>query len=502
VSGSNDWQEEITHYNQSFLVPYSNGCSGSTGISSGGGVRFTTNNGVRWLQRNTGKPMFGAFLLDSLRGWACGHSALALFTSDGGVNWEKMNCGIDKTDDLDDIWFINDTLGFLVGDNVYRYFVIEKLNPKILASGSNFICEGDSVMLYPEKDYNYYSWSNGSKNKKIWISQPGKYYLTVNNNLCDTATSNVIEVFFYPKPNPEIQSSQGNFICRGDSTILFCNDNYLSYNWSTGDTTKSILVKEEGYYELIVLDSNGCEGTDDFFLKTSSIPYIQSTNGNIFCQGDSTILTTDIDYSSYNWSTGDTTKSILVKEEGYYELIVVDSNGCKGINGFNINLYPLPEPIVTFKGDAIICDDDFVLLKTIDEYISYKCLDENDLEIQTENNYGKINKSGKYKVVVTDSNGCSGESDFFDANIVRDSNHLIIKYLPQKQIFIIDTTNIIALNCDSLEIYNNSSHYSTINDMYLFDGTEFSIPLSQFPFILEPYSSKKIQICVSPAKLE
>jgi hypothetical protein len=37
--------------------------------------------------------------------------------------------------------------------------------------------------------------------------------------------------------------------------------------------------------------------------------------------------------------------------------------------------------------------------------------------------------------------------------------------------------------------------------MYLFDGTEFSIPLSQFPFILEPYSSKKIQICVSPAKL-
>jgi len=171
------------------------------------------------------------------------------------------------------------------------------------------------------------------------------------------------------------------------------------------------------------------------------------------------------------------------------------------MNGFNIKLNPSPQPIITYKGDSIICYDEYVLLQTINEYASYKWYDENNQEIQTENNFGKISEPGKYKVVVTDSNGCRGESDLFDANIVRDSNHLVIKYLPQKEIFIIDSTNIITLNCDSLEIYNKSQNYSIIDDMYLFYGTEFSIPLSQLPITIEPNSSKKIQICVSPVKL-
>ncbi len=429
ISGDNDWQEEITNYNQSFLVPYSLGCSGS---SSGGGIRFTTNNGNNWLQWVTGQPMYGTFLLDSLRGWACGWNSLVLFTIDGGKTWINKNCGIDKNNNLDDIWFVNDTLGFVVGRGVYRTAEINILNPEILAWGDNYICKGDSVMLYPKEDYKHYKWSTGSKNRYIWVNKPGKYYLIAANDECDSTTSNVIEVFFHQEPVPPIQSTEGNQICTGDSTILFSGNNYLSYYWSTGDTTKNTLVKEEGLYQLFVIDSNGCKGRNDYYVKIN----------------------------------------------------------------------PLPEPKIKYYDDSLICDEDYLLLKTEENYVSYKWFDEFGNELQADDNtYGKISESGKYRVVVVDSNGCRGESPIFEAVIKKDSNHLVIKYLPQKEIFIIDSTNIITLNCDSLEIYNKSQNYSVINDLYLFYGTEFSIPLSQFPITIEPYSSKKIQICVSPAKL-
>lgn len=427
-SGENDWQEEITHYNKSFLVPFSTGCSGS---GTSGGMRFTSDNGKSWREYSTGKPMFGTFLLDSLRGWACGWDSNVLFTVDGGRTWVNKNCGIEKNNNLDDIWFINDTLGFVVGRGVYRTAEIQKLNPEILAWGSNHLCEGDSVMLYPEKDYKYYNWSNGSTSRYIWVSKPGKYHLIVSNSECDSTASNVIEVFLNPKPQPNIISSEGSYICQGDSALLSSSQNYLSYLWSSGDSTKSISAKEEGLYKLLVVDSNGCQGDAEFFLK----------------------------------------------------------------------VFPNPKPKILDLEDSVICDDNYLLLKTEQEYNNYKWFDEDGNELETEGNYAKITKRGLYKVIVVDSNGCRGESSYYNADIRKDSNRLVINYLAGKELFIIDTTNIIRLNCDSLEIYNKGPTRQTINDLYLFDGTVFSIPLSQFPLEIEPYSSKKIEICVSPNKL-
>lgn len=58
--------------------------------------------------------MFGAYLLDQNRGWACGDKGEVLYTSNNGKNWEKKNCGIGSAN-IDDIWFINDTTGWAVG---------------------------------------------------------------------------------------------------------------------------------------------------------------------------------------------------------------------------------------------------------------------------------------------------------------------------------------------------------------------------------------------------
>lgn len=119
TTGSNIWQEELTKIGNSFLLPFAGtSCSGQ---GNTGGMRFSTDGGTTWREFITGKPMFGAFLLTPTTGWACGYNGALYYTSDGGQTWQLRNCGIDTTRHLDDIWFVNDTLGWVVGQGVWRY---------------------------------------------------------------------------------------------------------------------------------------------------------------------------------------------------------------------------------------------------------------------------------------------------------------------------------------------------------------------------------------------
>jgi len=115
--GPKVWQEEINRVGNSFLVPYSGfDCQGG---GENGGAKFSVNNGLTWNDKNTGVSMFGSFLLSPLKGWACGDQDNVIYTSDGGLSWEDKDCGLDFGD-YDDMWFINEDNGWIVGAGVYK----------------------------------------------------------------------------------------------------------------------------------------------------------------------------------------------------------------------------------------------------------------------------------------------------------------------------------------------------------------------------------------------
>jgi photosystem II stability/assembly factor-like uncharacterized protein len=116
-TGPNYWNEEITRRGSSLLIPWAG--SNCSGQGNGGGGRFSTDGGQTWRSYSTGVPMFGAFLHDAQRGWICGYARQVWYTSDAGQNWQYRGCGTDG--DLDDIWMIDDTTGFVVGEGIYRY---------------------------------------------------------------------------------------------------------------------------------------------------------------------------------------------------------------------------------------------------------------------------------------------------------------------------------------------------------------------------------------------
>jgi photosystem II stability/assembly factor-like uncharacterized protein len=138
-TGSQVWQEEITVFGNSILLPY----AGTTcaGDGSAGGMRFSTDKGNTWKDFYSGYPMFGAYLVSPTEGWASGYNRSVYYTSDAGKTWALRNCGIENVD-LDDITFLNADDGWVVGQGVYH------LRPTKITTNKDFIDFGE--ICYPE----------------------------------------------------------------------------------------------------------------------------------------------------------------------------------------------------------------------------------------------------------------------------------------------------------------------------------------------------------------
>jgi photosystem II stability/assembly factor-like uncharacterized protein len=337
TTGTSDWQEEITLNGNTFLLPYSTGCEGGGGT---GGARISTDYGMTWRDKNLGNSMFGAFLHNELTGWIVGWGRSCFFTSDAGKTWANRNCGIPIGIDLDDIWFINDTLGFVVGQGIYKYIGDLKSKVEIQASTSFPACSGDTVVLFSKSEFDYYKWSTGETTSSIKVTKPGTYTLWAAHNECDSSTSKPIIASFYPKSSLTLKLSDTTGLCEGDTVSLSVLEKFKSYKWSNGDTNSSTTIYKSGKYSVMAIDSNGCVISDSVTIKFAPLPeaIIDVSGKTDFCIGDSVLLTSRKIYPKYQWfKDADLTsfsndRSVLIKESGTYKLMVMNEFGCISVS--------------------------------------------------------------------------------------------------------------------------------------------------------------------------
>jgi len=125
-----------------------------------------------------------------------------------------------------------------------------------------------------------------------------------------------------------IEVMGGTVLCTGETTTLQAPDNYI-YDWSTGATTRSIVVDSTGYYNVELIDPDtGCNlFTENIYIKNESDPLdIFAPDGTSFCSGTPVRLEVNAD-SNILWSTGDTTRTIWVTEPGTYSAEVQNNCG-------------------------------------------------------------------------------------------------------------------------------------------------------------------------------
>lgn len=336
----NDWHEDIAIVGSSLLIPVSLGCDGNQEAS--GGARFTTDLGASWTEFRTPKSNYGSFLFDERRGWVVGLNEQIYYTSDAGKTWALRNCGLEPGASLDDLWFLNDTTGFVVGDGIYRYStkVIDK--PYVLNLGPLDFCVGDSVVLSVSKNYSTIRWSNGATTPSITVKASGWYSYYGFNNRCDSGSSERVYVNAHPKPNASISISGKNPPCVGETATLQLNQDFPSVRWSNGATDRTILVTEPGVYSAEFVNEFGCSNTANFILNFNELPEpaLSLSSDNNFCWGDSITIFTNSGFRQYIWFfegnviPSATSNRLRVGAPGRYYVEVTDLYGCVGLSDY------------------------------------------------------------------------------------------------------------------------------------------------------------------------
>ncbi|MDH5475980.1 MAG: gliding motility-associated C-terminal domain-containing protein [Cyclobacteriaceae bacterium] len=268
------------------------------------------------------------------------------------------------------------------------------------------ICEGDSITLDAGGGKDQYAWSNGSTTQKITVTTPGKYYVsatTVSCQLSDTITievkkasfelgSNIVicekdtakidaqtnfsylwndgstdqiletteagiytvEISDYTgckaidslevlvKPLPVFDIGSDVLKCPKDTALLSVGLSGVTYHWSNGSQSESIIALDSNLYYVDVT-LNGCTARDSVVVDNYPGP-VQDfiTGAPVVCPfvENITYQVDELPKDSYSWfveggffSSSSNTNSVLVNwlganNQSILKAIVTDSLSC------------------------------------------------------------------------------------------------------------------------------------------------------------------------------
>lgn len=257
----------------------------------------------------------------------------------------------DNFENVGYLWNTNETTQNIVVRNAGRYslkltdqngcastsFINVELRDRpvteIIPDGPTVFCLGKSVNLRPNADFSGYFWSNGVTTKTNFINKSGEYSLRVKDGFGCFSLPVSLGVTVNPLPSVKIAATGLEQFCPGNVVSLAAasDENYV-YMWNTGATSKAVTISDPGLYTLRVRDVNGCESMSDSislsFIPPPSVSISTIDNINTICDGSSIILNGS-NAASYAWSTGATSKDIIVEQAGTYILQIKDEKNCE-----------------------------------------------------------------------------------------------------------------------------------------------------------------------------
>ncbi|MBX2928170.1 MAG: gliding motility-associated C-terminal domain-containing protein [Saprospiraceae bacterium] len=265
-------------------------------------------------------------------------------------------------------------------------------------TGTPTLCPGQTTAsLSVSGFYTSYNWSNGSTTASTQVASPGIYTVTVTEpGGCVTTAS--VTVTALPTPEPQITGPAS--ICQGGSATLSAGPGFSTYAWSNGNFGSSITINQAGLYIVTVTNAAGCAGTAQIIVLNEPPPVPGIFGNNQICpNGGSTVLSGELGYSSYQWSTGAFTPDVLITSPGTYTLTATHPNGCVGTNTFTVTLIPVTP--ATIQGPATLCAGDFANLTVQPfSYVSYLWSDGQTGQSIT------ATQAGTYSVTATTAQGC------------------------------------------------------------------------------------------------
>jgi len=254
---------------------------------------------------------------------------------------------------------------------------------------------------------NKYSWSNGSNQSKIIVTQPGKYTLTeIDSNGCIGLSS--VEIKDCNIGN--YKSQKDTVLGEGKSIMLSStNSGIQKYLWSTGDTVYNAVISSIGSYRLTEVDSNNCKGISQFSVSYCKIPNfvgLSSTDTIVASGISANVESKNSNIARHKWSTGQETSKITVSNPVRLSLLEVDTNGCHGNSSVFISFCEITSPSKLYSRDTIVVYSGSFLLQSKNTKIEnyYWSTGERSEKIV-------VKSSGNYSLLELDSFGCRAEDN-------------------------------------------------------------------------------------------
>ncbi len=197
---------------------------------------------------------------------------------------------------------------------------------------------------------------NSIGNSYTNITNPQTIYTRVTHKSLDVCYDiNSFNIFV--GNNPILTGDHEKIVCVGSSVRLDADFGDFTYLWSTGETTRSIIVTQPGIYHVVVsnvYDDFSCDSTQSFEVTQSSIATIEmiitedwTNNSNYFIVEVSGLG--DYEYSLDNIVYQDENKFENLTP-GEYTVYVRDKNGC-GVENEDLFLLNYPK-FFTPNGDG------------------------------------------------------------------------------------------------------------------------------------------------------
>jgi gliding motility-associated-like protein len=161
-----------------------------------------------------------------------------------------------------------------------------------------------------------------------WTVPGGDYTLElekVSPQGCSSAIRDTLVMV--SQPDPELGDNIS--ICEGESHTFNLGGLFTSYQWHDFSTGSSYTASTTGEVSVKVWDDYGCSGSDSVMVTLYDNPVVQLGNDTILC-GDNSLVLDAGDFAAYEWSTGDVSNPVTVREgAGIVSVTVTDDNGCQ-----------------------------------------------------------------------------------------------------------------------------------------------------------------------------
>ena len=316
--------------------------------------------------------------------------------------------------------------------------------PAQIAPASQYFCAGGSAVLQANIGAGLtYQWYNGiaaiagAVNSTLTVTTGGNYKVRVSNAQGCPRFSDAVLLYPTALPLATISPATNQLICQGNSINLTANTGgYYTYQWykngniMNGITTKVISVNTSGSYSVQVTNYYGCTKLSNpvaISYATQPPSYVTASGSLTICAGSSVTLKTSTGTGyTYQWYkygnaiSGATNRTLDVASAGAYKVQVTNAGGCTKKSGAKIvSVDSAPPATITPQGPLTFCPGDSVILNAnAGPGYSYAWKKYGNIITGATSSSYKAKTAGPYKVIVTNSNGCSKVSQAKTVTII------------------------------------------------------------------------------------